>query len=115
MVAVEGVEVMVGMDQIQELGRNIGQQFKAEKVILFGSYASGKPTPDSDVDLLVVMKFKGKSAWKSLEILNGLQPRFAVDLLVRTPEQLRQRIKWNDFFLKEVLARGRVLYEADHA
>ena len=115
MIRADGVETMVKMDQIQSLGRDIGRQFKAEKVILFGSYAYGNPTPDSDVDLLVVMKFKGKSAWKSLEILNDLQPRFAVDLLVRTPQQLRQRIKWNDFFLKEILAQGQVLYEADHA
>ena len=106
---------MVKMDQIRELGRSIGQEFKAEKVILFGSYAYGRPAPDSDVDLLVVMRFRGKGAWKSLEILNRLQPRFAVDLLVRTPAQLRRRVQWNDFFLKEILAKGQVLYEADHA
>ena len=106
---------MVQMDQIRELSRSIGQQFKAEKVILFGSYAYGRPAPDSDVDLLVVMRFQGKGAWKSLEILNRLKPRFAVDLLVRTPAQLRRRVQWNDFFLKEILAQGQVLYEADHA
>src|SRR3972149_7103998 len=105
---------MVKMDNITELGRNIGREFKAEKVILFGSYALGNPSPDSAVDLLVIMRFKGKSAWKSLEILNRFNPRFAVDLLVRTPEQLRRRLQWNDFFLKEIIATGKVIYETDH-
>ncbi len=105
---------MVKMDQIRELGRSIGEEFKAEKVILFGSYAYGRPSPESDVDLLVVMRFKGQSAWKSLEILDRLQPSFGVDLLVRTPGQLRRRLKWNDFFLQEIVQKGKVLYEAAH-
>jgi len=38
-----------------------------------------------------------------------------VDLLVRSPEQVQQRLAWNDFFLQEILAQGKVLYEAAHA
>lgn len=106
---------MVKFDQILRLTEDLVREFRAEKVILFGSYASGHPAPDSDVDLLVVMRFRGKGAWKSLEILERLQPRFAVDLLVRTPAQLRRRLEWNDFFLKEVVEKGKVLYEADRA
>ena len=103
---------MVKLEKIKELSQRIGREFKAEKVILFGSYAYGKPAPDSDVDLLVVTRFRGKGVWKSIEILNRLDPDFSVDLLVRTPGELRKRIKWNDFFLKEIMARGKVLYEA---
>jgi predicted nucleotidyltransferase len=105
---------MVKMDKITKLGKSIGREFKAEKVILFGSYAYGRPLPDSDVDLLVVMRFRGKGVWKSVEILNRLNPDFSVDLLVRTPEVLRKRIRWNDFFLKEIMEKGKVLYEARH-
>jgi len=105
---------MVKMNRIKELSLKIGYQFKAEKVILFGSYAYGKPSPNSDVDLMVILRFKGKSAWKSLEILNQLNPDFSVDLLVRTPKQLRQRLQWNDFFIKEIVTKGKVLYEASH-
>ena len=106
---------MLKVEQIEELSQNIGREFKAEKVILFGSYAYGAPAPDSDVDLLVVMKFKGKSAWKALEILNRLDPKFGVDLLVRTPAQVRKRLQWNDFFMKEIIEKGKVLYEAERA
>ncbi len=105
---------MVQMNKIEEFGRNVGREFNAEKVILFGSYAYGNPSPDSDVDFLVVMNFSGKGARKSVEILERLDPRFGVDMLVRTPEQVRQRIEWNDFFMKEIVENGRVLYEADN-
>ena len=53
---------MVKMEQIEELARRIGEDYKAEKVILFGSYARGNPSQGSDVDLLAIMSFKGESA-----------------------------------------------------
>ena len=105
---------MVKMNHIEELGRSIGREFNATKVILFGSYAYGNPLQGSDVDLLVIMEFKGKGVWKSLEIMDRLNPRFGVDLIVRTPEQVKQRLEWNDFFMKDVIEKGKVLYEADH-
>ena len=105
---------MIKMEKIQELSQSIGREFRAEKVILFGSYAHGNPAQGSDVDLLVIMKYKGKSAWKSVEILNRLNPDFSVDLLVRTPAQVKQRLRWNDFFIKEIVEKGKVVYEADH-
>ena len=57
---------------------------------------------------------RGKAPRKSLEILNTINPQFAVDILVRTPEQVQQRLAWNDFFLQEILEKGKVLYEAAH-
>lgn len=105
---------MTKIDQIEELGLRIGEEYSAEKVILFGSYAYGNPSNGSDVDLLVIMKFQGDGAWKSIEILNRLNPRFGVDLIVKTPAQVKQRLKWNDFFLKEIIEKGKVIYEADN-
>ena len=104
---------MVAIDQIKKFGRQIGEQFHAERVILFGSYARGRPTADSDVDLLVIGPFKGRSVDKSVEIRMKLRPQFPVDILIRTPEKVRQRIKMGDCFMQEVLEKGKVLYEAD--
>ena len=106
---------MVAMNQIEEFGRRIGEEFDAERVILFGSYAQGSPTADSDVDLLVIGPFTGRSADTSVEIQMKLRPAFPVDLLVRTWEKVRERIAMGDTFMQEILAEGRVLYEAtDH-
>jgi len=104
----------ISQEQIQEYSDRIVAEFKPERIILFGSYAYGTPTPDSDVDLLLVMPFDGHPTRKALDILNQINPPFAIDLLVRSPEQMRQRLAWNDFFLREIVERGRVLYAATH-
>ena len=77
------------------------------------SYARGTVTEDSDVDLLVVVRFEGRSVDKSVEIRMKLRPAFPVDLLVRTPEKVRERLAMGDGFMREVLGEGKVLYEAD--
>lgn len=105
---------MVNLSSIHELTDRIVQAYHPERIILFGSYAYGTPTADSDVDLLVILPCKGRGSRTAVEILNTVNPRFPVDLLVRTPEQVRQRLAWNDFFLREILEKGRVLYEAPH-
>lgn len=105
---------MVAINKIKKFGRQIGEQFHAERVILFGSYAQGNPTADSDVDLLVIGPFKGRSVDKSVEIRMKLRPQFPVDILIRTAEKLRQRIKMGDCFMREILEKGKVLYEADN-
>ena len=91
--------------------QKVATQFRPERVILFGSYARGKPTADSDVDLLVVMPFKGSGLDQAAEIIRKTRPRFAVDLIVRTPEDLDRRLAMNDFFLREATREGQLLYE----
>ena len=104
---------MVALNEIKEFGRQIGEQFQAERVILFGSYAHGEVTADSDVDLLVIGPFKGRGVDKSVEIRMKLRPQFPVDILIRTPEKVQQRIKMGDGFMREIVEEGKVLYEAD--
>jgi predicted nucleotidyltransferase len=103
---------MIDMNAIREVTERIVQEFQPERIILFGSCAYGTPTPDSDVDLLVIVPFEGKAPRKSLEILNKVDPKFSVDIVVRTPEQVQQRLTWNDFFLRDIIKKGKVLYEA---
>ena len=100
---------------IRRYADKIARQFHPNKIILFGSYAYGSPTQDSDVDLLVIMPFEGKGARKATEILLATDPSFPIDLIVRTPEQIRTRIKLGDFFIREITQNGKVLYEAAHA
>ena len=107
--------MLVQRKAIRELAQRIGQEFNPHRVILFGSYAYGKPTESSDVDLLVVLPFKGSKGRMAVEIMRRLRPRIPVDIVVRTPEDLETRLLLNDFFLKEITSRGKVLYEAPHA
>jgi len=104
---------MVSMKDIRAAAERIGRDFRPHKVILFGSYACGTATADSDVDLLVIMPFKGQSVYKSTEIALKANPHFPMDLLVRTPRDVRKRLAWNDFFIGEIMEKGKVLYAAD--
>ena len=105
---------MVAMNKIEEFGRQIGSVLHPDKVILFGSYAQGKATEDSDVDLLVICPFQGRSVDKSVEIRMKLRPPFPVDIIVRSPEKVRQRMDMGDGFMREIIEEGKVLYEADN-
>ena len=97
---------------IQDLADQIADAFHPQSIVLFGSQAYGSPDGASDIDLLVVMPFEGKSTHKALEIMRQIKPRVAVDLIVRTPEDVRQRLALNDYFLKEIMEKGKVLYES---
>jgi uncharacterized protein len=103
---------MIEMGEILALSKAIYNEFNPDKIILFGSYAYGNPQADSDVDLLVILPYEGNSLRKTSEILHKIQPKFTVDLLVRTPGEIEQRLAWNDFFLHEILKKGKVLYES---
>jgi predicted nucleotidyltransferase len=99
---------------ISSFARHVARQFKPQKIIMFGSYADGKPTEDSDVDILVIMPFKGRNPEKATEIWMATKPGFPIDIMVRKPEELRKRLKMGDFFLREITEKGKVLYEATH-
>jgi len=106
---------MVAIKDIRDLGRRIARKFHPRRIVLFSSYAEGRPSPDSDVDLLVVLPHEGKAMEKSVEIRLATRPPFPLDLLVRTPEQVRKRLAMGDTFLRDILEQGKVLYEADDA
>ena len=107
---------MVAMKDIRVFARRIAEEFKPKRIILFGSYAYGKPTADSDVDLLVAMPYKGHPTRQAVAILQHVQhPSFPLDLLVRSAAEMRKRYRLEDWFIREIVDKGKVLYEAPHA
>lgn len=100
--------------EIQKLCEQISRDFRPERIILFGSHAYGAPTADSDVDLLVVMPFEGSSRRQAVKIRSRIDTFIPLDLLVRTPEQLAERLEMGDFFVREIMETGKVVYEANH-
>lgn len=103
---------MITENQIREMSDDIVRKFNPEKVILFGSYAYGTPTPHSDVDVLVVLPFEGRSTAKAIEIRQAIRANFSVDLLAYRGDYLKWRVDNEDFFLRDVVTKGKVLYEA---
>jgi predicted nucleotidyltransferase len=101
----------IPMTAIRRYARQIAQRFSPEMIVLFGSYAYGTPHADSDVDLLVIMPAYDVVN-QSIRICRTLDAPFALDLIVRTSKQME--IGWRDdnWFLREIIEKGKILYEA---
>jgi predicted nucleotidyltransferase len=103
----------VPMSVIRRFARDVARQFQPDKIILFGSHAYGKPHQDSDVDILVVMPARN-AIDQAIKIDRVTEPQFPLDLIVRTPKTIAWRLKEGDSFLREVMNKGKVLYEKTH-
>lgn len=102
----------VSRRQIDAVVRKIVDEFNPEKIILFGSYAYGKPTIDSDVDVLVVMPSVERPAARAAQVYKAVRGKpFPMDILVRTPQEVAQRLAIGDFFFEEIIERGKIMYE----
>jgi predicted nucleotidyltransferase len=102
---------MIIQTQITEFIDGIVQEFHPSRVILFGSYSKGTQTDDSDVDLFVELPRAKGGLLDVSHILRKLRPAFPVDMIIHTPRQVRTRIKQGDFFLRNIITKGKVLYE----
>jgi uncharacterized protein len=100
----------IPMSVIHEFARRVAERFQPEKIILFGSYAYGTPNADSDVDILVVMPARNQGS-QAYKIRLAISAPFPMDLIVRTPETLKWRLEEGDSFLREIMSKGKVLYE----
>ncbi|HID61496.1 MAG TPA: nucleotidyltransferase domain-containing protein [Anaerolineae bacterium] len=121
----EGTQLVAGVqppgfapvteEALDEIVRRIVAELQPEKIILFGSYAYGAPSGDSDADLLVIMETDARSADRYLAVSRLLRPRpFPLDILVKTPGEIAQALERGDFFIHEIVTQGRVLYERYH-
>jgi predicted nucleotidyltransferase len=99
-------------DTLPEAVKKIVRELEPEKIILFGSYAYGNPTPDSDVDLLVVMETNKGDTERHLQVARLLRPRqFPIDIIVKTPKEIEEALKSSSSFIREIYTRGATLYE----
>jgi predicted nucleotidyltransferase len=96
---------------IRRFARTIADRFAPEKIILFGSYGYGTPHAESDVDLLVIMPC-ANVVNQAIRIDLAFERPFSLDLIVRTPKQVERGLQEDNWFLREIVEKGKVLYEA---
>lgn len=101
---------MVALNEIAELSRRIAEEFRPEKIILFGSHAYGTPKEFSDIDLLIIMPFQGHPFDQATEILARVPHRGFVDVVVQTPDEASRRYRELDPLTRDAFDRGTVLY-----
>ena len=99
---------------LREIAQKVVHAFRPKNIILFGSYAYGKPTSDSDLDLLIVMESRDRPAERIRKVSDLFDPRpLPMDFIVLTPVEMRQRLSGFDPFLEEVLAKDQMLYGSE--
>src|SRR5438128_5329963 len=103
----------IPMSVIRHFAHQVAERFQPDKIILFGSYAYGRPHADSDVDILVVMPARNQLD-QAFKIHWTVRPPFPLHIIVRTPKNTKWRLAEGESFLTEVVSKGKVLYEAYH-
>jgi uncharacterized protein len=103
----------IPLTAIRRFARQIAERFHPDKIILFGSYAYGTPHNESDVDLLVIMPTRDVVN-QAIRICVECKRQFSLDLIVRTPFQMARGLKDDDWFLREIVEKGKVVYEASN-
>ena len=98
-------------EEIEAFVDALVERFEPEKVILIGSHARGGADSGSDVDIFVLMDFTCRPFEQAFKIRSQIEADFPLDILVRRPADARRRVKMGEFFLKEVMEKGKILYE----
>lgn len=113
---------MTGLNYIPLIVEKL-KSTQPEKIILFGSYAYGDPTDSSDLDILVVtgdktipssFAEKSKIYLKISQSISDIKKDFPVDLIVHTKAMHQKFIEENSLFARELLMKGKVLYEKNN-
>ena len=97
---------------ISQITQKIIHGFSPEKIILFGSYAWGKPTPNSDLDFLILKKTKKPRLAREYELrMKLIGNKFPpMDFIIYTPQELKNRLTMKDFFIQNITKQGKILY-----
>lgn len=98
-------------EELEKIVNKIKANYQPEKIILFGSCSEGKAGTGSDIDLLVI-KETDKTPWARAGEIDGyIRHTVPIDILVYTPKEIEDRLRMNDFFVKDIIEKGNVLYE----
>jgi len=103
---------MVALRDIEAFANRIAETYRPQRIVLFGSHATGSARPDSDVDLLIVMPDDGDPLSTAARICRQIPAEFPVDVIVRNPEDLQWRLSQRDWFLLNIMKNGKVLHAA---
>jgi uncharacterized protein len=107
------VSKKAGLETIKHLAEVIAKRYKPEKIILFGSYAYGRPGKASDIDLLIIKETRRaffERRYEVRRIASEARRGYAFEPVVMTPKEIQRRLEIGDQFFEEILSKGKVLY-----
>ena len=97
--------------ELRRITKILRARYSPEELILFGSLTEGKIEEASDIDLIIIKKTNKRLFDRIGEVIKMCKPKMAVDFIVYTPEEFRRLKEGESFIKKEVIEKGKVLYE----
>lgn len=103
-------------ETIANIVEKIRDNYKPEKIILFGSYAYGRPNAESDIDLFIIKKTQKRRIDRFCEVSRLLRniKGISIQPVVFTRQEVARRLELEDDFIKEILHKGEILYEKEN-
>jgi len=99
-------------EKVQEVIRKIVEGYDPEKIIIFGSYARGDWTEDSDLDVLVVKATEERPFDRIGSVSGVCWPRkLSMDIVVKTPKELEDELEERELFTREIMREGVVVHD----
>ena len=101
--------------ELDKIVKQVVAAYRPEKIILFGSYAYGKPRVDCDLDLLIIKRTRERfiDRWTNVrKIVSDPKRSIPFEPLILTPHELEERLARGDQFIEEIITKGEVLYAA---
>ncbi len=96
-------------ERLKKISERLKKEYKAEKVILYGSYARGEVTEDSDIDLFIIAptneRFFDRMASVS-KIIRDLRNGLPISPIVLTPDEFNHKLQIEDAFIQTILEEG---------
>ena len=102
-------------DVVNVLVKRLVSEYALQKIILFGSYAFGRPNEDSDIDLFIIKETSERLPQRMdrvRRLLTGAHRGIPFDPIILTPQEVDQRLKAGDQFIAEIIQRGEILHAA---
>jgi len=100
---------MIVDERLRAIAKRLRQDYSAERVLMYGSYARGEAGPDSDMDLLIIAPTRERFFERMASVLRlarDLRAGLPLAPVVLTPEEVMQRLERGDQFVAEILGTG---------
>lgn len=97
--------------EVKNITQILKKKYRPEKIILFGSGANGKIKPSSDIDMMIIKKSNKRRVDRIKEVLMMIDNNLPFEPLVYTPSEIKKRVAMGDFFVQNVIQKGKTLYE----